>query len=82
MCSHTCMFSHVRLLAISWTVTLQAPLSMEFSRQEHWNVLLFSPPGDLSEASIEAASFESPPLAHWQVDSLSTALLGSIYIYI
>ena len=27
-----------------WTVALQAPLSMEFSRQEHWSGLPFSSP--------------------------------------
>ena len=27
--------SHVRLFATSWTVAYQAPLSMEFSRQEY-----------------------------------------------
>ena len=28
------VFSVIRLLAIPWTVACQAPLSMEFSRQE------------------------------------------------
>ena len=36
------MFSHTRLFATPWTVASQAPLSMEFSRQEHWNGLPFS----------------------------------------
>ena len=36
------MFSHIRLFATPWTVASQAPLSMEFSRQEHWNGLPFS----------------------------------------
>ena len=30
-------FSRVRLLATPWTGAYQAPLSMEFSRQEYWN---------------------------------------------
>ena len=30
-----------------WTGACQAPLSMEFSRQEYWSGLPFSPPGDL-----------------------------------
>ena len=30
-------FSQVLLFAIPWTVALQAPLSMEFSRQDHWS---------------------------------------------
>ena len=42
-----CMFSHVRLIAIPWTVACQAPLSIEFSRQEYWSVLPFPTPGDL-----------------------------------
>ena len=29
--------SHVQLFAIPWTVAHQAPLSMEFSRQEYWS---------------------------------------------
>ena len=29
-----CVFSHVRPLTILWTVTLQAPLSMEFSQED------------------------------------------------
>ena len=32
-------FSHVQLLASPWTVAHQAPLSMRFSRQEHWSGL-------------------------------------------
>ena len=29
--------SHIRLFGIPWTVAYQAPLSMEFSRQEYWS---------------------------------------------
>ena len=29
--------SHVRLLATPWTAAYQVPLSMGFSRQEHWS---------------------------------------------
>ena len=32
--TRACMLSHVQLFATPWTVTRQAPLSMEFSRQE------------------------------------------------
>ena len=39
-------FSHVQLFATLWTVTHQAPLSMEFSKQEYWSGLPCSPPGD------------------------------------
>ena len=43
-------FSHVWLFA--WTVVLQAPLSMEFSRQEYWSGLPWPPPGDLPDPGI------------------------------
>ena len=33
-------------IATSWTVARQAPLSMEFSRQEYWSGLPFPSPGD------------------------------------
>ena len=56
-------FSHVRLCAIPWTVTRQAPLSMGFSRQEYWSGLPCPPPGDIPEPGIEAAPLRSPALA-------------------
>ena len=37
-------FSHVRLCATPQTAAHQAPLSMGFSRQEHWSGLPFPPP--------------------------------------
>ena len=43
---------------ISWTVTHQAPLSMEFSRQEYWSGLPFPTPGDLPDPGIESGSPE------------------------
>ena len=30
-------FSHIQLLATSWTAAYQAPPSMGFSRQEYWS---------------------------------------------
>ena len=41
----------------------QAPLSMEFSRQEHWSRLPFPPLGDLPDPRIEPTSLASPALA-------------------
>ena len=46
-----------------WTVTLQASLSMGFSRQEYWNRLPFPPPGNLPDAGTEPESLMSPALA-------------------
>ena len=40
------------------TVTHQALLSVEFSRQEYWSGLPFPPPGDLPNPGIEAGSHE------------------------
>ena len=51
------------LFATLWTVTHQAPLSMEISRQEYRSGLPFPPPGALPNPGIEPASFMSPALA-------------------
>ena len=48
--------SRVWLFAALWTVTYQAPLSMEFSRQEYWSGLPFPSPGDLPDPGIEPGS--------------------------
>ena len=47
------VLSHVRLFATLWTVAHQAPLSMGFSRQEHWSRLPFHSPGDLPDPGIK-----------------------------
>ena len=39
-----------------WTVARQAPLSVEFSRQEYWSGWPFPSPGDLPDTGIEAGS--------------------------
>ena len=56
-------FSRVQLFATLWTIAHQAPLSVEFSRQEHWSGLQFPSPGDLPNPGIEPMSFMSPALA-------------------
>ena len=48
--------------ATQWTIALQAPLSMEFSRQEYWSGLPFSSPGDLPDPGIEP---RFPAFAGW-----------------
>ena len=45
-----------------WTVAHQAPLSMEFSRQEYWSRLPCPPPGHLPDPGIKPASLTSPAL--------------------
>ena len=56
-------FNHDRLLVTLWTVAHQAPLSMGFSRQEHWSGLSFPPPGNFPDPGIEHASLKFPALA-------------------
>ena len=47
-----------------WTRVRQAPLSMEFPRQEHWSGLPFPPLGHLRDPGIE------PTLLNWQAGYL------------
>ena len=46
------LLSHVQLFGTPWTVALQAPPSMGFSRQEYWSGLPFPSPGDLPDPGI------------------------------
>ena len=66
------------LSVIAQTVASQAPLSMEFSRQEYWNGLPFLSPGDLSDPGIE------PGFPALQADSLLSepARKSGIYLFI
>ena len=58
------MLSHVLLFASPWTIAHQAPLSVEFVRQEYCSGLPLSSPGYLPNSGIKPGS---PAL---QVDSL------------
>ena len=53
---HVQSLSHVWLSATPWTVARQAPLSMGFTRQEHWSGLPCPPPGHLPDPGIKSAS--------------------------
>ena len=57
-----------------WTVAQQAPLSMEFSRQEYWSRLPFPSPEDLPDPGIEPGS---PKL---QADSFFFNIFIFIYL--
>ena len=50
--------SRVRLFAAPWTVARQAPLSMEFSRQEYWSGFPFLTQAHLPHPVIEPRSLE------------------------
>ena len=70
VCIHMCVYificmyryesvshlAHVCQVGIPWTVAHQAPLSVEFPRQEYWSGLSFPSPGDLPNAGTELTS--------------------------
>ena len=58
------MLSRVQLFTTLWTAARQAPLSVEFSKQEYWSGMPFPYPGDLPNTGIQPGS---PAL---QADSL------------
>ena len=62
--SESVSYSVVSNSATPWTVAHQAPLSLEFSRQEYWSGLPCPSPGDLPDPGTKPSS---PVL---QVDSL------------
>ena len=55
-------FNCVQLFATPWTVALQVPLSMGFSRQGYWSGVPCPSP-DLPNPGIEPMSLMSPVLA-------------------
>ena len=63
--SLVCMLSlsHVQFFAAPRTTAHQAPLPMEFSRQEYWNGVPFPPPGHLPNLRIKPASLAPSALA-------------------
>ena len=68
-------FSCVQLFVTPWTVARQAPLSMEFPRQEDWSALPCPSPGELTNPGIKPVS------PAWQVDSLPSELLRKTSMY-
>ena len=67
--------SRVQLFVAPWTGARQAPLPMEFFRQQYWNGLPVPSPGDLPSAGIE------PRSPAWQAYSLPLSHLGSPHDY-
>ena len=59
-------------LVTSWAGAHQAPLSMDFSKQEYWSGLPFPSPG------IFQTQGSNLNLLHWQLDSLPLSHQGSI----
>ena len=61
MCAHSLTLA--QLFVAPWTVAHQAPLAMDFSRQEYWRGLPFPPPGDPLDPRIKPVALVSPVLA-------------------
>ena len=58
------------------TVAHQAPLFVEFSRQEYWNRSSFPPPGIFP---TQGSNLHLLHLLHWQADTLLLLQLGSLF---
>ena len=74
--------SRVQLLVTPWTGTRQAPLSMGFSRQEHWSGLPFPSPGDLPEPGIEPGSLalQADPLVFEPLGKPPTQMWAHLHV--
>ena len=59
LCCAPSRFSHVWLFVTLWTIAHQAPLSMGFSREEHWSGLPFPLLEDLPNPGVEPMSHVS-----------------------
>ena len=53
---------HIQLFVTPWIVAHQAPLSMEFSRQEYWTGLPFPTPGGLQTQGWHHANLLTSPV--------------------
>ena len=83
-CATLSCFSCVGLFVTLWTVAYQAPLSMEFFRQEYWSGLLCPPPGVLTNPGIKHKYLTSPALAGGFLTTNATweaQPILSLYIY-
>ena len=69
-----CSLSHVQFFVTPLTVAHQAPLSMEFSRQEYWSGLPFAYSRDPLDPEIKPIFLR---FLLWQTDSLSLCHLGN-----
>ena len=78
-CCCCAVLSHVRPFVTLCSVACQAPLPMEFPRQEYCNGRPFPPTEDLPSPGIDPTSPVSPA---WQAVSLPLSHLGSPYFCI
>ena len=79
--------SHAGLFVTLWAIAYQAPLSMGFSRQDHWSGMPFPSSGHLPDSGIEPTSPASPALsgrffttsASWEALSSNEASPDSLW---
>ena len=81
------LFSHkgmAKSFVTPWTVAYQAPLSMQFSRQEYWSGLPFPSAGNLPDPAIKPVSptlqADSLPLSH-QGACVCVCVCNMLYIH-
>ena len=73
--AHLCSRSVLSDSLTPWTIAFQAPLSMEYSRQEYLSRLPFPTLGDLPDPGIKTSSLVPPALAgefFQQMDTFTT----------
>ena len=74
----------VPLFMTPWTVAHQAPLSMEFSRQEYWSGQPSPSPGELPDPGIKPGSpalqVDVLPLSHQGSHTLQTDVCGRPFL--
>ena len=89
VCVCVCTLSPVWLFATLWTIACQAPLSMEFSRQEYWSTVAVSfskgssQPRDRTHGSGDSY-IDKWVLYHWatwEVLSFTTCIQSAINFY-
>ena len=89
----TCMLSHfscVQLFAIPWTVAWQAPLFIDFCRQEYWSEWPCPPPEYLPNPGIELVSLTHPALAGgffatsatWEAPKMVVLMLSHVQLFV
>ena len=83
-CMHAQLLIHVRLSVTPWAVAHQAPLSMEFSRQEYWSGWPFPTPGNLPDSGDDlcfsclscVGRQDSLPLSHLGSNKAWLSIIG------
>ena len=76
LCVRTKSLQRVHLYATPWTAAHRAPLSVGFSREEHWSWLPFPSP-DLPDPGTEPVC---SVCLHWQVGSLPLSHQGDLVV--